>query len=206
MIYLGLIYDFLMIGLLSFGGGYATIPMVKDIVDKYDVLNMEMLENFIAISESTPGPIAINLATFVGNEIGGIVAGVLATFFEIFPAFIIILIFVKYFKKYVDNDNVKFALSIIRPCIVGIIMSVGISMLATDIIPKVTEYLSLKNSIISDNNKLLESQNYIIKYFVIVILILALIALNKKIFRKKISSIKIIIFGAILGIAINWII
>ena len=194
MISLSLIYDFLMIGLLSFGGGYTTIPMVKDLVDKYQVLNIEMLENFIAISESTPGPIAINLATFVGNEIGGVLGGVLATLFEILPAFFIILIFVKFFKKYIDNDNVKFALSIIRPCIVGIIMTVGLSMFITGIIPYTIPFEKLNNN---GNLRL------IAKYLIIAILVIAFILLFEKLLKKKLSSIKIIILGAILGIAIN---
>lgn len=194
MIYLSIIYDFLMIGLLSFGGGYTTIPMVKDIVEKYEVLNMEMLENFIAISESTPGPIAINLATFVGNEICGLLGGIIATLCEILPAFIIILIFVKYFKKYIDNENVKFALSIIRPCIVGIIMAVGIGMFVGNISPYFLPLDKLKYS----GNVI-----YIIKYFIVVAIIIIDLIISKKFYKKKISSIKIIIFGAILGIAIN---
>ena len=187
MSYISLIYDFLMIGMLSFGSGYTTIPMVKDIVDKYDVLSMEMLENFIAISESTPGPIAINLATFVGNEVGGVLGGVLATLFEILPAFIIILVFVTYFKKYIDNKNVKFALSIIRPCIVGIIMAVGVSLYVKNIIP----------SIVS------KDRMSALKYLVISVLIAMFLLIYKKVFKKKPSAIKVIIFGAFLGIAIN---
>ena len=227
MILINIIYDFLLIGLLSFGGGYTTIPMVKDIVDKYEVLNIEMLENFIAISESTPGPIAINLATFVGNEVAGILGGVLATLFEILPAFFIILIFVKFFKKYIDNENVKFALSIIRPCIVGIIMAVGVGMFASNILPYIIEYIKIKNNIkikygfinaadLIDSTMYLEqidkmkvdllgySAN-IIKFTIIVILIVLVIFFSEKVIKKKLSSIKIIILGAILGIAINYI-
>ena len=227
MILINIIYDFLLIGLLSFGGGYTTIPMVKDIVDKYEVLNIEMLENFIAISESTPGPIAINLATFVGNEVAGILGGVLATLFEILPAFFIILIFVKFFKKYIDNENVKFALSIIRPCIVGIIMAVGVGMFAGNILPYISEYIKIKNNIKIKYNflntaDLIDSTMYleqidkmkvdlfgysanIIKFTIIVILIVLVIFFSEKVIKKKLSSIKIIILGAILGIAINFI-
>ena len=217
---INIIYDFLLIGLLSFGGGYTTIPMVKDIVDKYEVLNIEMLENFIAISESTPGPIAINLATFVGNEVAGILGGVLATLFEILPAFFIILIFVKFFKKYIDNENVKFALSIIRPCIVGIIMAVGVGMFASNILPYIIEYTKINNNIKIKYNflntaDLIDSTMYleqidkmkvdllgysanIIKFTIIVILIILVIIFSEKVIKKKLSSIKIIILGAIL--------
>lgn len=227
MISLELIYDFLMIGFLSFGGGYTTIPMVKDLVDKYEVLNMEMLENFIAISESTPGPIAINLATFVGNEVSGIIGGLLATLFEILPAFFIILIFVAFFKKYIGNENVKFALSIIRPCIVGIIMTVGVVLFVGGFKPYIDSYIPLYKNIkhrihifnvsdmtnpqayLDEIKKLRLEANvylvYIVKYLIIAVLVVLAIILSEKVFKKKLSSIKIIIFGAILGIAINYI-
>lgn len=225
---MNLIYDFLIIGLLSFGGGYTTIPMVKDIVDKYDVLNMEMLENFIAIAESTPGPIAINLATFVGNEVAGFWGGVLATLFEILPAFIIIIIFVTFFKKYIENKNVKFALSVVRPCIVGMIMSVGITLFIAGLKPcfenfvplykrikNMRDFLSVinpvdpyyTNNVLYEINSLeIELNTYkieIIKYLLIAILVVLFMIVYKKVFTKKISSIKVIIFGAFLGIVIN---
>ncbi len=222
---INIIYDFLIIGLLSFGGGYTTIPMVKDIVDKYEVLNIEMLENFIAISESTPGPIAINLATFVGNEVAGVLGGILATLFEILPAFFIILIFVKFFKKYIDNENVKFTLSIIRPCIVGIIMAVGIGMFSTNIFQYISEYIKIKNNIDIKYNfinkallidptmyyeqidnmeiELVKYSTIIIKVLIITFFVVLVIYLYKIVLKKKLSSIKIIILGAILGIAIN---
>lgn len=225
---MNLIYDFLIIGLLSFGGGYTTIPMVKDIVDKYDVLNMEMLENFIAIAESTPGPIAINLATFVGNEVAGFWGGVLATLFEILPAFIIIIIFATFFKKYIENKNVKFALSVVRPCIVGMIMSVGITLFIAGLKPCFDNFVSLykriknmrdflsvinpvdpyyTNNVLYEINSLeIELNTYkieIIKYLLIAILVVLFMIVYKKVFTKKISSIKVIIFGAFLGIVIN---
>ena len=226
MNYFSIIYDFLMIGLLSFGGGYTTIPMVKDIVDRYEVLNMEMLENFIAISESTPGPIAINLATFVGNEVAGFWGGVLATLFEILPAFVIILVFVTFFKKYIDNENVKFALSVIRPCIVGIIMVVGVSLYSKDLILKISKskelweklekiYSKLRVANIVNpeaiytetktmSYKLFLNDLYVLKYVIISIFVVLFIILYKKIFKKKASAIKIIIFGAFLGIIVSF--
>ena len=222
MNYFSIIYDFLMIGLLSFGGGYTTIPMVKDIVDRYEVLNMEMLENFIAISESTPGPIAINLATFVGNEVAGFWGGVIATLFEIIPAFIIILVFVTFFKKYIDNKNVKFALSVIRPCIVGIIMAVGVSLYSKDLIFNLIKYANLKSQLSRIYFKInvdalppdydlgtlpydaFVKGIFIFKYAIISVFVVLFIILYKKIFKKKASAIKIIIFGAFLGIIVSF--
>ena len=169
----------------------------------------------------------MNRATFVGNEVAGILGGVLATLFEILPAFSIILIFVKFFKKYIDNENVKFALSIIRPCIVGIIMAVGVGMFAGNILPYISEYIKIKNNIkikysFIDSADLIDSTMYleqidkmkvdlfgysanIIKFIIIVILIVLVIFFSEKVIKKKLSSIKIIILGAILGIAINFI-
>ena len=213
MIYLKLIYKFFVIGLLSFGGGYSTIPLVKDIVDDFEVLNLEMLENFIAISESTPGPIAINLATFVGTEVSGIFGGILASLFEILPSFAFILVFAIFFKKYINNKNVKFSLSIVRPCIVGIIMSVGITMFTNGILPtfiklnKIFKFLQVAE--LTDERlkyymaMVDEYSTYIAKYKIISLILIVIIVLFNKLLKRKLSSIKIIILGAILGIAIN---
>ena len=197
MINFKIIYNFLIIGLLSFGGGYSTIPLVKEVVNEFEVLNVEMLENFIAISESTPGPIAANLATFVGVEIGGILGGILATVFEILPSFVIILIVAIFLKKYISNSNVKFALSIIRPCVVGIIMAVGVTMFVKEPFQAFIE-LNKINWVYSDYLMVL------VKYFIIAIILILVIFLYKKVVKKKLSSIKIILIGAILGIAINY--
>ena len=118
MIYIKLIIDFFMVGILSFGGAYAAIPLIKDVAAHYDVITDELLVDFIAISESTPGPVAANLATFVGTEVAGIPGAIVATLAEILPAFLIILVFTICFSDLLKNKRVEYALSIIRPCIV----------------------------------------------------------------------------------------
>ena len=183
MIYIKLIIDFFIVGLLSFGGSYASIPLIKDVASNYEIISEDMLMNFIAISESTPGPIAVNLASFVGTYVGGMPGAILVTLAEILPAFLIILIFTIFFKNKLENKKVSYGLSIIRPCVVGIITSVGLFMLF---------------SIMSNAN----GSGY--SNIVIFVLLFAIVYLFLKLTKKKLSAIKIIIIGAVLGIAINY--
>ena len=192
MIYLKLFYNFIIVGLFSFGGAYSAIPLVKDVGEKFDVITKDMLLDFIAISESTPGSVGVNLATFVGTAVAGIPGAIIATFAEVLPAFVIILIFTLFLKDALKNKNVKFVLSVIRPCIIGIIMSVGLFMFFENI-----GLISLLHG-----NKY-EFSN--IKSIIIAVIILISMFIYKKMFKKSISGIKTIILGAILGIAINYI-
>ena len=92
---LNLLIGFLKVGLFAFGGGYAAVPLIRDVVLSYGWLDPDMLTHMIAVSESTPGPIMINLATYVGSTQGGILGALIATLAVILPSFIIILVFVK---------------------------------------------------------------------------------------------------------------
>lgn len=191
MIYIKLIIDFFIVGLLSFGGSYAAIPLIRDVASHYDVISEEMLIDFIAISESTPGPIAVNFATFVGARAAGVPGAVIATIVQIIPAFVIILLFTIIFSKFIQSKNVSYALSIIRPCIIGIIMAVGIHM-----------FMVVFGTAI--NAAVGSSFNGILKTILIAVFIVLAIQIYKKITSKKLSAIKIIIIGAFLGIALNY--
>ena len=104
MIYLELFWIFFRIGLFTIGGGYAMIPMItQEIVDEKGWLTDTQLLNYIGISESTPGPFAINIATFVGTSQGGVLGGVVATFSVVLPSLIIILIFAAIYSKISKN-------------------------------------------------------------------------------------------------------
>ena len=220
MIYIKLIIDFFMVGILSFGGAYAAIPLIKDVAAHYDVITDELLVDFIAISESTPGPVAVNLATFVGTEVAGIPGAIVATLAEILPAFIIILIFTICFSDMLKNKNVEYALSIIRPSIMGLIMAVGVSLYYRQLVPNLIKYIDLSKYMkpISEKlaidipvdvnfNALIYEQYgyfiYIFKLLVITILIFVSVILYKRVFKEKMSAIKIIILGAILGILLG---
>ena len=92
MIYLKLFLSFFKIGLFTFGGGYAMIPLIQETVLNNNWMGLEKLIDFIAISESTPGPFAINMATFIGTTKGGFIGAVFSTLGVVLPSFIIILI------------------------------------------------------------------------------------------------------------------
>ena len=103
MIYLELFIGFLIIGLLSFGGAYGAIPIMKDVALHFEWIDESMLTNMIGVSESTPGPIMVNLATFIGNQVGGLLGAAIATITVILPAFVIILLVMVLFKKAMER-------------------------------------------------------------------------------------------------------
>ena len=121
-----LFITFFQIGLFTFGGGYAMIPMIQDAVLRKEWMTEQELIDFIAISESTPGPFAINIATYVGAETVGILGSVFATLGVVLPSFIIILIIAKIMDKFIKNKYVQRALTGIKAVVLGLILSTGI--------------------------------------------------------------------------------
>jgi chromate transporter len=128
MIYLDLFLTFLQIGAVSFGGGYGMISMIRDQVLTHGWLTEGELLNMIAVSESTPGPIAVNMATFIGAGQGGVLGSLLATLGVILPSFIIILIIAALISNLLKYAGVKAFLGGIRPCVVGLILSTAITI------------------------------------------------------------------------------
>jgi len=129
MTLLNLLIGFLQVGLFSFGGGYAAVPLIRDVVLSYGWLDQDMLTDMIAVSESTPGPIMINLATYTGSTQAGIIGALVATVAVILPSFIIILIVVMMEKRLLKNRYIQAALSGMKPCIIGIIGATGTYMI-----------------------------------------------------------------------------
>ncbi len=129
MIYLDLLIGFLEVGFFSFGGAYAAIPLIRDVVMSHGWLDEEMLAYMIAVSESTPGPIMVNMATYVGSEKGGLPGAVIATAAVVLPSFIIIIMIMVIMKRLLQNPYVKAALSGLKPCIIGVILMTGIFMI-----------------------------------------------------------------------------
>lgn len=121
MIYLQLFWTFFQIGLFTFGGGYAMIPMITNRVVANNWLTLEEIIDFIAISESTPGPFAINISTFVGSTQAGFLGSFCATLGVVLPSFIIILLIAKYFYNFRENQIVSWGLQGLRPAVVGLI-------------------------------------------------------------------------------------
>ena len=133
MIYLDLFLTFLQIGAFTFGGGYAMIPLVREAALKFGLAESEIM-NFIAVSESTPGPIAINMATFVGSKEGGILGSVLATLGIVLPAFCIILAISSILKNLLKYKGVEAFLGGVRPTVVALIVSTGVTMFLSNVI------------------------------------------------------------------------
>ena len=128
MIYLQLFFSFLMIGTVSFGGGYGMISLIRETVLSYGWLSEEEFLNFIAVSESTPGPLAVNMATFIGSSQGGILGSFFATLGVVMPSFFIILLIAALLKNFMKYAGVQAFLSGIRPCVVAMILSTAVTM------------------------------------------------------------------------------
>lgn len=121
MIYLTLYIEFFKIGLFAIGGGMATVPFLMELAEKYPWFTTAELANMIAISESTPGPIGINMATYAGYNAGGIPGAVIATIGLVTPAIFIIVIIAKFLSNFSENKYVKSAFYGIRPMIAALI-------------------------------------------------------------------------------------
>lgn len=132
MIYLQLFLSFLQIGLFSFGGGYAAMPLIQSqVVTLHNWLSMTEFTDLITISQMTPGPIAINSATFVGIKIAGIPGAIVATIGCILPSCLIVTLIAKLYLKYRNMALLQGVLNSLRPAVVAMIMSAGISILIT---------------------------------------------------------------------------
>lgn len=186
MIYLQLFLTFLKIGAVSFGGGYAMIPLIQDEVITNGWLSSEQILNFIAVSESTPGPIAINMATFVGSSQGGILGAMCATLGVVLPSFIIILIVASVIKGLLKFTGVKAFIDGIRPVVIGLILGTAITIFMQVIFA----FENIQISTITLDYKAL-----------IIFSIVALISIiTKRKIKKVISPILLIIISAVLGL------
>jgi len=125
---LDLFLTFLKIGAVSFGGGYAMIPLLTDEVLAHGWLTSDQILNFIAVAESTPGPIAINMATFIGSTKGGILGAILATLGVVLPSLIIILLIATLITGLLKFAGVNAFLNGLRPVVVGLILGTAITM------------------------------------------------------------------------------
>ena len=130
MIYLQLIFAFLQIGLFSIGGGYAALPMIQDqVVDGYQWITMNEFSDVLTISQMTPGPIAINAATFVGNKVAGILGALCATVGVVLPSFFIVLLLAFLYYKYRNLKAMNAILKGLRVAVVALIASAGITLI-----------------------------------------------------------------------------
>lgn len=129
MIDIKLLFSFLKIGLFSFGGAYGAIPLIQEVVFANNWADAEMFANLVALSESTPGPIMVNMATYLGSQQAGIGGAALATAGVVFPSFVILWIVTALLQNILKTRYVQAILKGIKPCLMGIILATGIHML-----------------------------------------------------------------------------
>ena len=184
MIYLELFWAFLRVGCFAFGGGYGAIPLIRDVVLSHEWLPDESLVNMIAISESTPGPIMINMATFVGSTQGGVLGAIIATFAVVLPSFVIILVLMAILAHVLKSPWVKAALEGINPCIIGIIFFTGAQMV-------IQNCVSVEGGVTVD-----------VRALIMPGILLAVSAAYKAILKKKLSPILLIGIAGCFGMLV----
>ena len=128
MIYLQLFFTFLKVGVFAFGGGYAMLSLIGDSVLKYGWMTEEELLNFVGVETVIPGPIAVNMATYIGYEQGGFFGALLATIGVVLPSFIIILVVAALIKNLLKYPPVKTFIASMRPALGGLILSVAVTL------------------------------------------------------------------------------
>ena len=192
MIYLYLFLEFFKVGLFTFGGGYAMIPLIKEVVLSHGWMSEEHFIDMIGLSEVTPGPIAINMATFIGNEQGGILGSTVATLGVVLPAFIIMLLISILLKRFMKNRFVQSALNGIKFVAIALITSSALILLSDVLFPYTYQNGTFSVSFNID----------LIKIFVLVI---AGYFLLRMIFKRKISPIFVVIMSAVIGLVYYYI-
>ena len=123
MIYLELFWTFFKIGAFTFGGGYAMLPLIQAEVESHGWMASADLVNFVAVSESTPGPFAVNISTYVGTELAGIPGGIFATLGVVLPSFLIILLVARCFEAFRNSRIVSGCMAGLKPAVIGLWMS-----------------------------------------------------------------------------------
>ena len=189
MIYLELFFAFLCIGSVSFGGGYAMISLMKDTALLHGWCTEEELINMIAVAESTPGPIAVNMATFIGSSQAGVLGALTATLGVVLPSFIVILLISAVFRNFLKYKAVSAMLSGIRPAIPALIIGTGVTMLIS-VLFGIKSYTDTPTADLSG--------------IIIFALICAIAPIIKRITKKKASPIVLILISAGLGIAVYY--
>ena len=194
MAFLELFLTFFMIGAVTVGGGYAMLPLMQEQVAKHwgDILAQETITNFVAVSESTPGPFAVNMATYVGSEVGGQYGSVLASLFGSFcatlgvvlPSFIVILIVARCYEKFRSSSVVKGVMTGLKPAVVGLIGGAILSVAMGVFFPAGVSLAVLSTPAF-----------YLSAAIFAVMLVLAL---------KKVHPIILIVLSAVAGIAIGY--
>ena len=180
MIYLQLFIEFFKIGLFAVGGGLATIPFLMELPEKYDWYTKADMASMIAISESTPGPVGVNMATYAGYNAAGVTGGIIATLSLVLPSLIVITIIARLLADFNKNPYVQSAFWSIRPAVTGLIATAVVGIFQTSLFTS-------------------ETGAFVVPVFALVLcaVIFGLMNIKK---LKKLHPVVWMIAGAILGI------
>ena len=188
MIYLQLFFTFLEVGAFAFGGGYAMLSLIGDSVLKYGWMTEQELLNFVGVETVIPGPIAVNMATYVGYEQGGFLGALLATIGVVLPSFIIILIVAAFIKNLLKYSPVKTFIMSMRPALGGLISAVAVTMALTVLFGLET----VKNIYFA----------FDWRTFVILAVVIAVPLIWKHLKKKEFSSILLVVISGVLGMVL----
>ena len=188
MIYLQLFYTFFLIGLFTFGGGYAMIPIIEEQVVGNGWISEKSLTDFIAISEATPGPFALNISTFVGNSVGGVFGAICATIGVILPSLIIIIIVAILMNKFIKNRFVQGALAGVKPIVLALILS--------------TTLLLFVKTVFFNGNAIKGDMTFDLRSLTLLIILSGLLIVYRKTHKKSLGPIKLLGIAGLLGIII----
>ncbi len=129
MTYILLFWEFFKMGLFSFGGGMATIPFLYTMAEKYTWFSKDVIMDMIAIAESTPGPIGVNMATYAGYKAAGLTGAIVSTFSLVIPSLILVVIVAKVLEKFKENRYLKSVIEGLQPAVIGLIIAVFLDIL-----------------------------------------------------------------------------
>lgn len=182
MICLELFWEFFKVSCFTFGGAYGAIPLIRDMVLSNGWLSEELLSYMIAVSESTPGPIMVNLATYIGSAQAGLPGAIIATVAVVLPAYLVILLVTGLLKNLLSNQYVQAVLRGLTPCVIGIVLATGVYMVIRNCLPT--------------------SGGMDLRAIVITLLLTGAMLLYKRIRKKKLSPILLILLSACLGMIV----
>ena len=181
MIYLKLFWDFFRVSCFTFGGAYGAIPLIWDMVMGNGWISEDRFAYMIAVSESTPGPIMVNMATYIGSDQAGFFGSLAATIGVVLPAYLVILLIAGILKTAIKHPMVQAVLQGLKPCVVGIVVATGLYMMLGNVLP-------------------LSGGSFDIRGIAITGILGGLILLVPKLTKKKLSPIALICISAVLGI------
>lgn len=184
MIYVKLFWDFFRVSCFTFGGAYGAIPLIRDMVLGNGWITDEMLTYMIAVSESTPGPIMVNMATYIGYHQAVFWGGLIATAGVVLPAYLVIMLILALMRNIIKNQYVQAVLRGLKPCVSGIVLATG-------------TYMVIHNIFSITSVSVIDIQSLFISAILVSILLI-----YPKVTKKKLSPIALIICAAVLGMII----